>query len=100
MPRTTAGLKRGGQRGRPKGSKNKATPEIKIFWREFFESEAYRENAKFRMIQGKAPHLESYLLMLVFGKPRESIDLDAHVTGAVRIVHEYHDSPVDLPAAG
>lgn len=48
------------------------------FWREFLESEAYIDNAKYRVIQGKAPHLESYWVNKLNGKPVEHHE----VTGA------------------
>jgi hypothetical protein len=73
MPRNLSGLKRGGP-GRPKGAPNKATRELKAFWGEFFESDAYRESAKDRIMQGKAPQLESYLLAKVYGKPTEVLE--------------------------
>lgn len=63
-------------RGRPKGALNHATRELKEFWHEFFVSEAYRVRAQQRMLAGDAPHLESYLMQLIYGKPRESVDVN------------------------
>ena len=78
MARNTRGLKRTAGPGRPKGSQNTATKEFKAFWLEFYESTAYRASAKARILKGKAPHLESYTLAKLFGKP-----VDEHVvTGA------------------
>jgi len=61
--------------GRPKGSINLATRELKEFWNLFFCSSEYRESAKRRILSGSAPHLESYLLARIYGKPKEEIDL-------------------------
>jgi hypothetical protein len=62
--------------GRPKGATNLATREFKQFWALWFSSEEYLQNAKRRMLAGEANHLESYLLPLVYGKPKETIDLN------------------------
>jgi hypothetical protein len=48
---------------------------MKGYWHLFFSSQEFRESAKRRMLRGDAPHLESYLLNKVYGKPREEIDL-------------------------
>jgi hypothetical protein len=61
--------------GRPKGSLNSATLELKEFWNRFFTSPEYRNAAKKRILDGSAPHLESYLLNKIYGKPRESLDV-------------------------
>lgn len=62
--------------GRPKGSLNRATREIKEFWHGYFSSPEYREEAKKRILSGSAPTLELYLLGLVYGKPREQVDVN------------------------
>lgn len=78
--------------GRPKGVPNKATREIKAFWHAFFRSKPYRETAKNRMLAGRAPHLESYLLALVYGKPKETVEVTGAGGGPVttKVVHEHH----------
>lgn len=83
---------RKGQGGRPRGARNQATKELKDFWREFFESDAWRENAKYRMVQGKAPHLESYWLNKTFGRPTEHVELTGQDGGPVTVVHEHSDN--------
>jgi hypothetical protein len=62
--------------GRPKGALNYATREIKEFWHGYFSSQEYREEAKKRILSGSAPTLELYLLQLIYGKPREQVDLN------------------------
>lgn len=76
----THGLRRGGP-GRPKGSKNKLTKEIELF----FESKVYADAAKARMVQGKAPHLETYWLNQIIGKPVERHELTGDEGGPVRV---------------
>ncbi len=86
-----------GNSGRPKGSLNKGTPDLKAFWREFFVSEAWRDNATYRIIQGKAPHLETYLLARCFGlPPKATEDTDANVNVRItyRLLQGAHPLPV------
>lgn len=66
-PISQANLRRGGGRA---GIPNKATREIKTFWREFFESEKYRKSLTARMLRGDANHMETYLHALIYGRPR------------------------------
>lgn len=63
----------GNPAGRPRGAQNRATREFKTFWREFFESPAYRKNLTVRLLAGRAPHMERYCAELLFGKPRLEI---------------------------
>lgn len=79
--RNTSGLKRTAGPGRPKGAKNKISHEIQ----QFFESPAYAVNAKTRILDGKAPHLETYWLNKLNGKPTESIELGGTGGGPVRV---------------
>jgi hypothetical protein len=60
-------------KGRPKGSLNVATRELVQFWNKFFTSEEYRDSAKRRILAGHAPHLESYLLQRIYGKPPDAL---------------------------
>ena len=69
----------GNPNGRPKGLQNKATREIKEFWGKFFESAEYRDNAKRRILKGKAPHLEKELLHYVYGVPRETLKIEGEI---------------------
>ena len=51
---------------------------MKAFWHRWFSSEAYRESAKARILNGTAPHLETYLLQRIYGKPTERIEVVQH----------------------
>jgi len=72
---STTDIEYTGRPGRPKGSLNKATRELKEYWDRFFKSPEYRESAKRRILAGTAAHLESFLLTKTYGKPREEISL-------------------------
>ena len=61
--------------GRPPGAINIASRELKEFWHNFFSSAEYRTKAKQRILDGSAPHLESYLLNRIYGKPKEHVEL-------------------------
>jgi hypothetical protein len=69
----------GARIGRPPGAMNYANRELKEFWENFFVSEVWRQSAQKRILDGDAPHLESYLLSMVYGKPRETVDLSLTV---------------------
>jgi len=69
MPRLFDGTTPGP--GRPKGSLNKATKEIKDFWEGFYGSPTYLKSAKARILKGRAPHLEAYWLKRLFGEKSE-----------------------------
>jgi len=62
--------------GRPKGSVNKKVRDIRAFGREIFESKEWRESARQRLIQGVAPHVEKYLLEMVYGMPKNKIVME------------------------
>ena len=61
--------------GRPLGATNHATRSMKAVAQQFFESEAYRDSMKQRILAGSAPQLEVYLLQLLYGKPKETVDV-------------------------
>lgn len=73
MSRNTSGLKRGGP-GRPKGSLNKATLEIKDAARKLVEAPEYVMSLERRLTQGRAPHMETLLFHYAYGKPTETVD--------------------------
>lgn len=75
MPRGNPQYLRRGGPGRPKGSKNKRTKEMAALWEEFLASDGYIDSAKLRVVRGKAPHLESYWLNQIIGKPVERHDI-------------------------
>ena len=61
--------------GRPKGSPNHATRELKEDRQMWFASEDYQASAKRRILAGDAQQIEMYLLQMCYGKPREHIEL-------------------------
>jgi len=84
VPRDTSGLRRGG--GRPKGVPNKATKDLKEWAEQFFASPEWRKAAEQRMLKGKAPHLEGYLLPLIYGKPREQVEHSGEGGGPIQVL--------------
>lgn len=46
---------------------------------EFFESPEWRQSAKSRILEGKAPHLETHVLAVLMPKPKD---------GSVSVSHE------------
>ena len=74
--------------GRPKGSENKATKELKEFWGKWFKSKEYQVNAQQRILDGKAPHLEGYLMSKIHGKPTEHIEVTGKDGGPI-VVHDH-----------
>jgi hypothetical protein len=49
--------------------------EMQLYWDTFFSSTEYRENLKTRILDGEAPGMEQFLHTLVYGKPKETIQL-------------------------
>lgn len=60
--------------GRPKGSLNKATREIKDIASGLLSDPAYVESLRRRLTSGKAPHMETLLHHYAYGKPKETVD--------------------------
>ena len=89
--RNTSGLRRGG--GRVKGVPNRTTHEIKQFAVRFLGSDAYVENAKHRVIQGKAPHLEVLWHHYAYGKPKETVHLQSEIPAFVLRLEKDADHP-------
>lgn len=71
--------------GRPRGAENKATADIKAFAHKVFSSRAWCESAVARMEKGTAPHLETYLLQLYAGKPKDRLELEDRTPRALII---------------
>ena len=63
--------------GRREGIPNRATAEFKGFWQQFLASTEYRDSLKRRMLDGKADHMERYVAELLYGRPRQEIDMNA-----------------------
>jgi hypothetical protein len=62
--------------GRPKGIRNKSTLSVGEFFRGVFESDDYRQRVTKRLIDGKAPHLETIGFYYAYGKPKETLDIN------------------------
>lgn len=78
-------LKQGPGPGRPAGSLNKATREIKELARAIVEDPAYRKKLRRRMIEGKASHIEPLLWYYAYGKPKERVE----VSDGMELKYEY-----------
>ena len=76
MPRNTSGLKRTAGPGRPKGAVNASTRAVREFALELVESPEWQASARARILAGKAPHLEAYLLRVLLPVPRIEADFD------------------------
>jgi len=61
--------------GRKKGSRNKATLEIKAACRALLEDPEYLASRRERILAGDAPHLESLLYGYAYGKPASRLEL-------------------------
>ena len=73
----TAGLKRGGSPGRPKGVPNKATKEVKELARRLVLEPEYQQKLRHRLLKGTLPPaVESLLWHYAFGKPKDTLDLN------------------------
>ena len=57
--------------------------ELQLFWDQFFMSADYRENLKNRILKGKAAHMEILLHHMVYGKPKETLALQAPGDGTL-----------------
>jgi hypothetical protein len=66
-------------RGRPKGAVNKTTREIKTFAMRFLSSPDYVANAKARVLEGDAAHLEVLWHHYAYGKPKESLQISGNI---------------------
>ncbi len=94
MPRNTAGLKRGGQPGRKKGSKNKATVEVKEMARRLIEDPAYQAQLRERLLKGTLPgNMEALLWAYGYGKPRDTVDLNVSAERKTLIIVPHLNVP-------
>lgn len=84
----------GNPNGRPKGAENKATADIKAFASGVFFSPEWQESAIQRMKEGKAPHLETYLLQMLAGKPKESMEVTGD-GGPLKVIFAGRYKPQD-----
>jgi len=84
-------------KGRPKGSVNKATKEIRELAQALFDQE-YWARTRQRIISGHiAPAIESKLLAYAYGEPKQTLDVpqlgDITALLAKKVIHELHPGP-------
>lgn len=60
--------------------------EQQVYWDQFFTSEDYRVNLKERIKRGKAPHMETLLHHMTYGKPKETLELQGSGDGEFILV--------------
>ncbi len=62
---------------------NRATREIKEFFRALFESELYQESLKKRILAGKAMPIESLGFQYLYGRPKQFVEHHGIGDGAI-----------------
>jgi hypothetical protein len=84
MARSATTFKRGHRAmgGRPKGSLNKTTIEVREFARRLIEDPEYQAGLRRRVIDGKAPQMEMLLFKYAYGQPVERHEVNAEVRAA------------------
>lgn len=60
--------------------------EAQVFWDQFFSSGEYRDNLKARILEGRAVHMETLLMQMAYGKPKETIALQGGGDGTFILV--------------
>jgi hypothetical protein len=63
--------------GRRKGVPNKATAEIRDAARRLIDDPAYVRSLRRRLIAGKAAQMETLLHYYAYGKPKDTVDVNA-----------------------
>jgi hypothetical protein len=81
--------------GRREGIPNRATAEFKGFWQQFLASTEYRDSLKRRMLDGKADHMERYVAELLYGRPRQEIDV--HGDKSITVIVSRMGYAADVP---
>jgi hypothetical protein len=69
--------KSGNPGGRPKGALSKVTQAHKEWAHDLLTSDEWRESARARIIDGRAPHLESLIVQQITGKPKDVVEINA-----------------------
>jgi len=66
----------------------------------FNSAEYWERSAWPRILRGRAPHLESYFLQRIYGKPVESVALSGEAKKPIRVTIEVvRNLPLPVPAA-
>jgi len=79
--------------GRPKGSLNKGTQAIRDVARGLLEDPKYIESLRYRLMQGKAPHMEVLLHHYGYGKPSEKLEVS--MPKAIRAHYTFTHKPAE-----
>ena len=99
---STSGRLRPGGPGRPRGSKNKMTKERSLLLlaeKRFNSREYWEQSAWPRIVKGKAPHLEVYLLQRIYGRPVESVPDSGEPKKPIRVsIEVVRNEPLPVPA--
>ncbi len=86
MARSSTTFKRGHKAtgGRPKGSLNRSTIDVREFALSFIGDPEYQSRLLRRIIAGKAPQVEMLLFKYAYGQPgeRHEVNADARVAGS------------------
>jgi hypothetical protein len=84
MSRNSTSFERGHKPmgGRPKGSLNRKTIEVREFARGLIEDPEYQSSLRRRVIEGKAPQMEMLLFKYAYGQPVERHEVNAEVRAA------------------
>ena len=61
-------------KGRPKGAVNATTRDSREMATRLVTDPAYVANLRERLVEGKAPHMETLLHHYAYGKPKETLD--------------------------
>ena len=73
-------------KGRPKGTPNKVTVEVREAARRLIEDDVYVAALKVRLEEGKAGAMEPTLWHYAYGKPKETIEHSGPNGGPVRML--------------
>ena len=95
MAKTKTSFKPGRKRvpgsGRKPGQQNRATLAAKEMALKYLADPKYEESLKERLLEGKAPHMETLLHQYAFGKPKETVAGDNDSPLKVLIEHVRRD---------
>jgi hypothetical protein len=82
--------------GRPKGSVDYISREVRAAARAIVDDPEYRTLLIARLKVGEAPHMETLLWHYAYGKPKETIEVEGNIT-VEKIVREViHTTPQDV----